>query len=177
MAKNVNKWLLRTIALSRLALGFIFLWAFLDKLIGLGYTTCLDAKTGVVTKLCKSAWLEGGSPTSGFLKNAVSGPFEGVFNSLAGLALIDWLFMLGLCLIGLSLILGIGIKVATTSGVVLMLLMWLSMLPPQNNPALDEHIIYGLLLVIICLSNNQQVWGLGRWWGKQNIVRRYSLLQ
>lgn len=177
MAKNSNKWLFKTIALVRIALGFIFFWAFLDKLVGLGYTTCLDAKTGVVTRFCALSWLRGGSPTSGFLKNAVTGPFENFFNNLAGIATVDWLFMIGLCLIGICLIFGIGIKVASTSGVILMIMMWLSLLPPTNNPFLDEHIIYSLVLIIICLANNQQVWGLGSWWGRRKIVRRFNFLQ
>ncbi len=28
------------LSLTRIAIGFIFLWAFLDKLLGLGYSTC-----------------------------------------------------------------------------------------------------------------------------------------
>jgi thiosulfate dehydrogenase (quinone) large subunit len=40
----------------RIGLGWIFLWAFLDKVFGLGYATT-SAKS----------WLNGGSPTNGFL--------------------------------------------------------------------------------------------------------------
>ena len=40
----------------RLALGWVFLWAFLDKLFGLGHATP-----------AKRAWINGGSPTKGFL--------------------------------------------------------------------------------------------------------------
>lgn len=46
------------IALLRLSIGFVFLWAFLDKLFGLGYAT-----PGA------RAWINGGSPTKGFLSN------------------------------------------------------------------------------------------------------------
>src|SRR3712207_7355187 len=44
----------------RLALGWIFLWAFVDKLFGLGFATKAE-----------NAWIDGGSPTQGFLGNAV----------------------------------------------------------------------------------------------------------
>jgi thiosulfate dehydrogenase [quinone] large subunit len=39
----------------RLALGWIFLWAFLDKTFGLGHET-----------IAAKSWLNGGSPTKGF---------------------------------------------------------------------------------------------------------------
>jgi thiosulfate dehydrogenase [quinone] large subunit len=48
-----NKKLVRT--LIRLSLGFVFLWAFLDKLFGLAYSTAPGR-----------SWLEGVSPTKGF---------------------------------------------------------------------------------------------------------------
>ncbi len=44
---------------ARIALGWIFLWAFLDKLFG--WTFATPAGKG---------WLEGGSPTKGFLSGA-----------------------------------------------------------------------------------------------------------
>ncbi|MFI7542538.1 hypothetical protein ACIBQZ_14865, partial [Actinoplanes sp. NPDC049599] len=52
-----------TLAGLRLALGWVFLWAFIDKMFGLGLATPE-----------KGAWINGGSPTKGFLGNAVAGP-------------------------------------------------------------------------------------------------------
>src|SRR5688572_220372 len=69
----------------RISLGWVFLWAFLDKLFGLGRGTASEA-----------AWINGGSPTAGFLGKGVSGPFEGMYHSIAGAAWADSLFMLGL---------------------------------------------------------------------------------
>ena len=54
----------RWMAVLRLATGFIFLWAFLDKLFGLGYST-----------KSANAWIHGGSPTNGFLSHVAVGPF------------------------------------------------------------------------------------------------------
>ena len=118
-------------ALLRIALGLIFLWAFFDKLFGLNFATPSER-----------AWIAGGSPTSGFLANAVHGPLKVFYNSLAGNPVVDWLFMLGLLFIGLSLVLGILTNIACYSGALLMLSMWSSLLPPDNHPFLDEHIIY-----------------------------------
>ncbi len=77
-------------AVARLSIGFVFLWAFLDKLVGLDHATP-----------AAKAWINGGSPTTGFL-NGVKGPFGGVFGSITGTPA-DWLFMAGLLGIGIAL--------------------------------------------------------------------------
>ena len=77
--------------MARLALGWVFLWAFFDKVFGLGFTTAAD-----------KSWLDGTSPTMGFLKFGSKGPFAPFFHMMAGSPIIDWLFMMGLLLIGLS---------------------------------------------------------------------------
>ena len=89
---------------TRLALGWVFLWAFLDKTFGLGYAT-----EG------KDAWLDGGSPTFGFLKFGAAGPFKDTYNSIAGDAWADWLFMLGLLGIGLGLLFGVMMRSRLTT--------------------------------------------------------------
>lgn len=168
---------IRVWALLRMALGATFLWAFFDKLIGLGFSTCRDATTDTVTTMCSKAWLEGGSPTLGFLKFGTKGPFADFYQSLAGNPVVDWLFMLGLLLIGVALILGIGIRLATTTGSLLLLMMWTAVLPPENNPVIDDHIIHILVLVGIYRTKDQQAWGLGNWWSRQSIVQKYPILQ
>ena len=163
-------------ALLRISLGSIFLWAFFDKLFGLGFATCRDAKTGAVATMCEKAWLNGGSPTDGFLKFAAKGPLENFYHSLVGNTLIEWLFMLGLLLIGASLVLGIATKIATLSGIVMMLMMWSATLLPENNPVVDDHIIYALVLFGILLNRNNQKWSLSNWWSKLPIVKQVPLL-
>ncbi len=63
----------RALAVLRITTGFIFLWAFLDKTFGLHYSTP-TAK----------AWINGGSPTKGFLSSVDVGPFQSTFHSIAG---------------------------------------------------------------------------------------------
>lgn len=125
-------------------MGFIFLWAFVDKLFGLGFATTAD-----------KAWINDGSPTLGFLSFATKGPFEVIFKSLSGVALVDWLFMLGLLFIGLTLILNKFIKWGALAGVILMSLMYLATLPPENNPFIDEHIVYILVLTILAQESKK----------------------
>lgn len=151
--------------LLRVTLGFIFLWAFFDKLLGLGYST-IPAKS----------WLAGGSPTTGFLKGA-AGSFAPFFNSLSGQGWVDWLFMAGLLGIGAALVLGIGMRLATYGGSLLLFLMWLAVFPPKTNPIVDDHIIY--ILVLICLYNVKagEVLGFGKSWAKSSLVKQYPILQ
>ncbi len=76
----------------RLAIGFEFLWAFLDKVFGFGWHTASG-----------KAWIHGGSPTTGFLSGVHVGPLQGFYHSLAGVTAIDWLFMMGLLGVGVAL--------------------------------------------------------------------------
>jgi thiosulfate dehydrogenase [quinone] large subunit len=154
------------LALVRIALGLLFLWAFFDKLLGLGFATS-----------SANAWINGGSPTAGFLANAVTGPFSTIYHSLSGLAVIDWLFMLGLLVIGLGLTFGIATRFSCYSGTLLMLLMWSSLLPPKNHPFIDEHIIYALALIAIALSDTGSVLGLQKKWQSLHFVRKMPWLR
>ena len=152
--------------LLRIGIGWIFLWAFLDKLFGLGFTTAKD-----------KSWLMGISPTEGFLKMGTHGPFAIIFKSLAGYAVIDWLFMIGVLLLGLALIFGIGVKIASFFGIILLSLMWLAVLPPEHNPILDEHIIYLIILIGVYKANAGRILGLGKYWSKTKLVKKYSILE
>ena len=154
------------IALLRVALGFIFLWAFLDKFFGLGYATAAD-----------KGWIDGGSPTGGFLGKVEVGPFQSFFNSIAGTWWANTLFMLGLFAIGVALILGVAMKITMFAGPLLLVLMWSAEWPMAQfnsageatrsaNPFLDDHLIYALVIIVLALIGAGRVYGLGNWWAK-----------
>jgi thiosulfate dehydrogenase (quinone) large subunit len=160
------------LAIVRVVLGVEFLWAFLDKTFGLGYATP-----------AARAWVNGGSPTKGFLSRVAVGPLEGTFHAIAGAAWADWLFMAGLLGIGIALILGIGLRAAAVSGTVMMVLMWAAEWPlakftsageptMSTNPIVDYHIIYALALIALAVTFAGNVWGLGRLWSKLPFVQR-----
>jgi thiosulfate dehydrogenase (quinone) large subunit len=155
-----------TLAALRLALGWVFLWAFIDKMFGLGMATP-----------AKGAWIDGGSPTKGFLGNAVAGPFEGFYHSIAGAAWADWLFMTGLAAIGTALILGIGMRVAAVAGSALLVMMWTAVLPPENNPFMDDHLVYAGVLIVLALTAAGDTLGLGKLWSRLTIVKRLPWLK
>jgi len=153
-------------SLLRIALGFIFFWAFIDKFFGLGFATTSD-----------KSWLQGVSPTAGFLTFGVKGAVAPFFQILAGNPFIDWLFMLGLLGIGLSLVLGIGLRIAGYSGALLVLLIYLSLFPPVNNPLVDEHVIYLLLLLIFATGKVGHRFGLTKWWRRTELVKKSPMLE
>ena len=163
--------------LLRLAMGWTFLWAFLDKLFGLGFATCREATTNMVSVLCKKAWLMGGSPTTGFLKFGAKGPFIDFFNSLAGNPMIDWLFMLGLLFAGATLILGVMVKLGSYAGALMLLLMYLALIGPENNPFLDDHIIYAIVLLGLAAAGAGQYLGFGKKWQALKFVRANRILE
>lgn len=150
----------------RLSLGWVFLWAFLDKTFGLGFATEKDG-----------SWLNGGSPTEGFLSFAATGPFQSMYNNIAGAVWADWLFMLGLLGIGAALMLGVTMRIAAGAGALMLFLMWTAVLPPENNPFMDDHLIYAGTLVLLAMVGAGRTLGLGRWWESLPIVQRNSWLK
>lgn len=152
--------------LLRIFLGWLMLWAFLDKVFGLGFGTEAD-----------KSWLAGTSPTLGFLKFGSSGPFKEIFQAMAGQPLVDWLFMLGLLFVGLALILGITSFLATLGGSIMFALMYLAVLPPEHNPLIDEHILYILILIVLYIDEAGNNLGLGEKWSKSKLVKKYAWLK
>jgi thiosulfate dehydrogenase (quinone) large subunit len=160
----------------RLAVGFEFLWAFLDKTFGLGYSTPSGR-----------AWIHGGSPTSGFLSGVNVGPFQSTFHNLAGVTAIDWLFMLGLLGVGAALVLGIALRPAAISGSVLLAMMYLASWPfakigggqPTGsvNPIVDDHIVSIVALIAIAGFAAWNVGFISRRWSSLPIVRAHSWLR
>lgn len=134
----------KIVSVLRIAMSLIFLWAFFDKLLGLGFSTA-SAK----------AWINGGSPTAGFLAGAAKGPFVDVFHSLSGLMIVDVLFMVGLLFIGLTLLLNKYVVCGSIAGIIMMALMWLALLFPANNPLIDEHVIYALVFAMFLAESRK----------------------
>ena len=131
--------------LVRLSIGFIFLWAFFDKLLGLGFAT-----------IAEKAWIHGGSPTFGFLTYAVKGPFASFYQSIAGNPIIDWLFMTGLLFVGVTLLLNKYVKWGAIAGIAMLFLMYTAVLLPENNPIIDDHIVYILILSYFALKADRE---------------------
>ena len=166
----------RVLAVLRIGFGFTFLWAFLDKTFALGFHTGYDQE-GNLDRFGDAAWINGGSPTEGFLAFGADGPFKEFYNSIAGAAWADWLFMLGLLGIGTALLLGVGMRMAAATGALLYVLMWTVVLPPENNPVIDDHILSAVTLVALALLHAGDTWGFGRVWGSSRLVKDFPVLR
>ncbi|MFJ3670209.1 hypothetical protein ACIPSE_27510 [Streptomyces sp. NPDC090106] len=165
------------LASLRLLTGFVFLWAFLDKTFGLGYATSSG-----------KGWIDGGSPTKGFLGGVAGGPMESTFHDWAGAAWADWLFMLGLLGVGVALIAGVALRFAALAGTLMMALMWIAEWPPartlsdgspsmSTNPFADYHVVYAVVLIALAVASAGDTLGLGKVWAGLPVVRRSRWLR
>ena len=160
----------KALAVLRIGIGFVFLWAFLDKTFGLHYSTT-----------SANSWINGGSPTNGFLSHVAVGPFQSTFHSIAGAGLTNTLFMGSLLFIGVAMIAGIAVRVAAVMGVALVGMMWLAVYPlaqhtsagtptGSNNPFLDDHVLEALVLTVLALTYAGTTWGFGKAWARLPFV-------
>ena len=168
----------KALAVLRIAFGLTFLWAFFDKLLALGFHTGYDQE-GNLDRFGDAAWINGGSPTEGFLTFGVpaDNPFKEMFNSMAGQAWVDWLFMLGLLGIGVTLLLGVGMRIGTAAGALMYAFMYLAVLPLENNPIVDDHLIGVISMAVLFFAAAGATWGLGRQWRKTSLVQKYPVLK
>lgn len=136
--------------LLRISMAWIFAWSGFDKLV-----TDFSA--------------------AGFLTNATSGPLGGWFQSLGtnemALDVINPLVIWGQILIGLALALGLFTRFALFWAGVMMMMFYLAQFPPENNPFMDDHLIY--IIVFILLG----ALGAGRILGLDALVERLPWVQ
>lgn len=113
-----------------------------------------------ITKVLDPSW-----SSAGYLKGAKT--FSGLYQWLASPELISFTNFLnewGLTLIGISLILGIGVRWSALAGAFLMILYYFPVLEfpyvGQHSYIVDEHIVYALSLLVLALSKAGRFWGL-----------------
>ncbi|MEV4805278.1 hypothetical protein AB0K18_35210, partial [Nonomuraea sp. NPDC049421] len=84
-----------------------------------------------------------------------------------------WLFMAGLLGVGLALILGVAARLAAVAGTLMLVLMWAAELPLANNPFMDDHIVYSIVLIGLAMAGAGTTVGLGG----LPIVQRHAWLK
>ncbi|MDH5225382.1 MAG: hypothetical protein OEW46_11510 [Actinomycetota bacterium] len=177
--------------LLRLAMGWTFLWAFLDKAFALGFSTgrVVNEETGASTIdfFGDAAWINGGSPTAGVLGFATKGPFTDFYQTITGFqmtdvgptsaAWVDWVYMLSMLAIGLALVLGIGVKLASIGGIAWMAIFYTATaIWPEHNPFMDDHIVGALVLGALIFANAGIYLGLGKVWQRTELVQKHPIL-
>lgn len=129
------------IFLLRIALGILFLYAGVSKIIDPDWSA------------------------AGYLKGAKT--FSALYQWFASPENIGWVNILnewGAVLIGLGLLFGVATRVASIAGILLMLLYYLPILrfPYAGEHAflIDEHVVYILLFALFIASKAGHMWGL-----------------
>lgn len=119
---------------------------------------------------------------AGYLQNAKI--FSGFYTWLMSpniLLAVNFVNEWGLTLLGISLILGIGVRLSSLLGAFLMLLYYFPILQfPYPNPysyIVDEHIIYALVLLFFAAVRAGRAWGLENWCANLPICSHFPRLR
>lgn len=143
------QWLEPSFVILRVALGWVFFYA-------------------GVTKVLNPTWTAGG-----YLENAVpaANPLTGVWPVLATLPAVDLLVQWGLTLTGLGLIVGALLRWNAFWASVMMLSFWASSVPLEHALLVDEHIIYVLALVVLSALGAGRIAGLDALLEETSVVK------
>lgn len=130
-----------------------------------------------ITKVFNPEW-----SAAGYLKSAKT--FTGFYDTLLSpniLPIINFVNAWGLTLLGVSLILGIFVRLSSVLGAVLMLLYYFPALdfpyPNKNSYIVDEHIIYIFVLLFFAAVRAGRVFGLENWCASLPVCNRYPWLR
>ena len=153
------------LAFLRIAIGALFLWPFFDKLFGLGFATPHGG--GII---------DGGSPSS-YVIYVTDGLLKDFYTSLAGNAFVDFLMMAALLLIGISLVFGIASKLGTIGAIAFLAVMYTLVLPPTDNPVIDNRIIIILALLVVYFFGGFEKISFSQKWKDFALVKRFPILE
>ena len=130
-----------------------------------------------ITKVLNPAWT-----AKGYLMGAKT--FPGLYQWFASTENIGWVNFLnewGLTLVGFALILGIFTRLASSFGILLMLLYYLPILQfpfvGEHSFIVDEHIIYIFALYVVGAFHSGRVWGLENWCSNLPICAKFPRLR
>ena len=154
MMTSAQKW---SLFLLRIALGWLFFYAGLVKVLNPEWSA------------------------RGYLEGAQT--FTGLYQWLAQpdvIALTNIFNEWGLVLLGVALLLGLYVRLAGFLGVLLMLLYYFPVLDfpriPPHSYLVDEHIVYGMALIVLAVFRAGRFWGLHRWASTWPVCRRFPKL-
>ncbi|MEK7193426.1 MAG: DoxX family protein [Patescibacteria group bacterium] len=146
-----------TLGLLRITLGWLFFYA-------------------GITKVIDPAW-----SAAGYLRGAKTFvPFYQWLASPSVIPVVNFMNEWGLTLLGISLILGIGVRFSSVLGAMLMVLYYLALPFPMPNAhayIVDEHIVYIFVLLYFAAHRAGRVWGLEEWCANLPLYRKYPNLR
>lgn len=68
-------------------------------------------------------------------------------------------------------------RIAAASGALLLVFMWIASLPLDNNPFMDDHLVYAIVLVGLAAVKAGDTLGAGRTWARIKLVERHPVLR
>ena len=129
-----------------------------------------------ITKVLNPTWT-----AEGFLRNAKAFPeFFHWFALPANIGWVNFMNEWGLTLLGVALILGIGVRLASILGIVLMALYYFPLGLPKPNATsylVDQHVIYALVLAFFIAVRAGRTYGLDAWCADLPICRRFPRIR
>lgn len=144
--------------LLRVSLGWLFFYAGVTKLFDPGWTA--------------AGYLQGAKTFGWFYEWLLTPNVLPIVNFLN-----EW----GLTLLGVSLILGVAVRLSAMLGALLMLLYYFVILdfpyPNAHSFIVDEHIIYALALLLLACVRAGRVWGLERWCASLPVCSKFPKLR
>ena len=156
-------------ALLRIAVGMIFLWAGLEKIIGTsGWTAAGFLKFGTAGTL---AWpFISGEPVEGTIYNPTHDFWVGLAGNETAMTVINLLVMVGETAIGVALILGILTRFASLMGALMMLLFFFAAWDFAYG-IVNQHLTY----MVVCLTIAGL--GAGKYYGLDGMLARSGFAQ
>lgn len=147
-----------SLLLLRLGMGWMFFYAGITKILNPNWTS------------------------AGYLKGAKT--FVVFYNALLSpsiLPIVDFVNEWGLLLLGISLMLGVFVRLSSILGAALMLLYYFPILdfpyPNTYSFIVDEHIIYALALLILAVWRAGRIYGLENWCANLPICSKFPRLR
>lgn len=127
-----------------------------------------------ITKVVDKEW-----SAAGYLLNAKTfSSFFAWFAQPSILPLVNFVNEWGLTLLGVSLLLGVFVRLSSILGVALMLLYYLPVLRfpfvGTHSYLIDEHIIYALVLLLFAILQVGKMWGLDGRLSNTKFLRSHS---
>ena len=146
-----------SVILLRITMGWMFLYA--------GWSHVIDPNFSA----------------AGYLARAKT--FVGFYHYLASpniLPIVNFVNEWGLTLLGVSLILGISVRLSGKLGALLMILYWLPLgilHPDAHSLIVDDHIIYAAALLVLSSISAGRIWGLENWCSNLPLCSKYPKLR
>lgn len=130
-----------------------------------------------VTKILNPAW-----SSEGYSKSAkMLAPLFNWFAQPGILPSVNFLTEWGLTLIGISLLLGIAVRLSAVFGVLLMVIFYLPILdfpyPNSHSFIVDEHVVYAFVFMVLAGFNAGRAIGLANWCASLPFCRKFPKLR